>query len=476
MSDQNPPLVVDLDGTLLKVDTLHEGFVLLVCRRPLQALAALWLLLTKGRAAMKAKISTFDVLDIETLPVREDLARWLGEQADAGRELHLVTAADHSVAQRIAARVGIFVTAVGSDGTDNLKGPKKADYLTATFPRGFSYAGDSAADLEVWKHCTGIVLVNASRSVERRAENLGRPVEARFERNGGRLRAFLKQCRLHQWSKNALVFLPILLAHHFTDVEAWVNSALAFFGLSIAASATYIINDLFDLSADRVHATKRNRPLASGNMSILLAAVVVPAMFIAGFALAFAVGWQAAVVLGAYLVLTLAYSIRLKRVPLLDTAVIGMLFTLRIVLGNVAAHLLPSPWLLAFSVTLFFSLAMAKRQSEIAKKSQVTGSERIAGRGYEPGDVMLTLVYGITSGVASLVVLMLYTTNGIATVLYRNPAWLWAIPLLVYLWQMRVWLLAHRGALNDDPIVFALKDRWSLLLGAGCAVAFYLAL
>lgn len=474
--DAVPPLIVDLDGTLLKVDTLHETFVALVARHPLRALAAVWTLATRGKAAMKAKIAAYDVLDIETLPLREDLVAWLEEQARAGRELHLVTAADNGVAERVAGRVGIFASATGSSGSHNLKGPNKAAHLAKTFPRGFSYVGDSGADLAVWQDAHQIVLVAVRPSIRRKALALGKPVEAEFPGQRKGLKPILKQLRLHQWSKNLLVFLPVILAHHFTDALSWVSAAFAYFGLSMVASATYIINDLVDLPADRVHATKRNRPLASGAMLIALAAALVPAMLAAGFALALAASWEAAAVLAGYLVLTLSYSFRLKRVPLLDTAVIGMLFTLRILLGNAAAHLLPSPWLLAFSVTLFFSLAMAKRQSEIAKKAQLTGSERMPGRGYEPGDVMLTLVYGITSGVASLVVLMLYTTNGIATELYRNPTWLWAIPLLLYLWQMRVWLLAHRGILDDDPIVFALKDKLSVAIGVGCAIAFYLAL
>jgi 4-hydroxybenzoate polyprenyltransferase len=236
------------------------------------------------------------------------------------------------------------------------------------------------------------------------------------------------------------------------------------------------VNDIFDLQADRAHATKRNRPLAAGTLPMAWAGVLVPLMLAVGFGLTSAASLGASVVLAAYLALTLAYSFRLKRVPLLDTAVIGMLFTLRIVLGGAAADLQPSPWLLAFSVMLFFSLAMAKRQAEIAKKLLLSGSEKIAGRGYEAGDVILTLVYGVTSGVASLVILMLYTTNGVAAGLYRHPSWLWVVPLLIYLWQMRVWLFAHRGTLEDDPIVFALKDKISLALGAGCAVAFYFAL
>ena len=320
------------------------------------------------------------------------------------------------------------------------------------------------------------MLVGTTKSVTGRAEALGKPIEARFEKLTGRLNAVLKQFRLHQWSKNLLVFVPILLAHRYYDLDGWIHSLFAFLGLCITASATYIVNDLADLQADRVHPTKRNRPLASGALPIFYAAMLVPILLLAGFALAYAGSPYAAAVLAAYLVLTLSYTYKFKRVALVDTACIGLLFTLRIVMGCAALNIGASPWLLAFSAMIFFSLAMAKRQTEIAKNAGRYDAVTIGGRGYQVGDGVLTLVYGVSAGVASLVILMLYTTNGVAAGLYRTPEWLWAVPLLLYFWQMRIWLLAHRGALDDDPIVFALRDRVSLALGAGCAVAFYLAI
>ena len=328
----------------------------------------------------------------------------------------------------------------------------------------------------MWRRAETIVLVGASSSLGHKTEALHKPIEARFPDQTNVSKAILKQLRLHQWSKNVLVFAPLLLGHHFLDGTAWLHSFLAFLGLCTVASATYVVNDLADLAADRSHATKRRRPVASGDLSIALACVVASLMLAVGFALAYAARPDTALVLLAYLALTLTYSFTFKRVPLLDTAIIGLLFTMRIVIGCVAAELQPSPWLLAFSVMLFFSLAMAKRQTELTKMARLGEGQKIVGRGYRADDAILSLVYGVTSGVASLVILMLYTTNSAAAGLYRDPAWLWFIPLLLYLWQMRIWLLAHRGVLDDDPIVFALKDRISLVLGVGCAIAFELAI
>lgn len=474
--DQPLPLVVDLDGALLRVNPLHEGLLVLLMRRPWQLLRALRILICRGGSRMEAMGASFGMVDIENLPLRQELLAWLREQAAAGRELHLVSAADPVTVGRLAASLRLFDSCVASGGSHRLRGSAKADYLTRRFSDGFSYVGGRAQEPAVWESASAAVLAGAPPAARRRIQRLNKPIEAEFPAPGVRAAPWLKQLRLHQWSKNLLVFLPLLLGHRFTDVQGWVSALLAFAGMSLVASATYVVNDLSDLADDRRHISKRNRPLAAGTIAAPAAAAVALLMLAAGFGLAFATGPEAGLTLACYLALTLAYSFRLKRVALLDTAVIGSLFTLRIVLGAVAARTPLSPWLLAFSAMLFFSLAMAKRHAEITKAARSAATAKIAGRGYEAGDVLLTLVYGISSGVASLVISMLYITNGVATVLYGNPSWLWAVPLLLYLWQMRVWLYAHRGTLDDDPIVFALKDRASLLLGAGCLLALYLAL
>lgn len=470
------PLVVDLDGALLKVDALGETLLALLLRRPWQGFRALLALVTHGRAAMKGRLATCDVLDVEAVPLREDLLGWLREQAASGREVHLISAADPALVARFAARLQFFTSCIRSDGRRDPRGADKATWLSCRFPQGFTYVGGGASELAVWQSASAAVFAGGPAAARREIERLHKPVEAEFADGNVGPRVLLEQLRLHQWSKNVLVCLPLLLAHRFADLRGWLHVLLVLGGIGLTASATYLVNDLSDLSDDRRHPTKRYRPLAAGSVPALAALAIVPLMLTCGFLLTLAASWEAAVVLAAYLALTLAYSFRLKRVPLLDTAIIGLLFTLRIVLGAAAVRTPPSPWLLAFSVMLFFSLAMAKRQSEIAKALRSNDTARIARRGYEPEDVMLTLVYGIASGVASLVISMLYITNGVATELYGNPNWLWAVPLLLYLWQMRVWLLAHRGMLDDDPIVFALKDRTSLALGAGCLVALYLAL
>jgi len=281
--------------------------------------------------------------------------------------------------------------------------------------------------------------------------------------------------RVHQWSKNILLFVPLFVGHVFT-VRAAVAIVVGFFLLSLLSSATYIINDLTDLQADRAHSTKRLRPFASGRLAPAYGWVGAPLMIIVALTGACFLAPPFAVSLLAYLVLTLAYSFRFKRVPLLDVFVVGTLFTLRVVMGSEILGIGHSPWLLSFALAFFLSLALAKRHGEVMAAA-ANHTEEIAGRGYRGGDWPLTLTFGIGIGLASVVIMLLYMANDATpSGFYHQIGWLYAIPALMTIWLMRVWLLSHRELLHDDPVVFALRDLASLLLGAAVALLFYLAL
>lgn len=289
-------------------------------------------------------------------------------------------------------------------------------------------------------------------------------------------RTWARVFRIHQWSKNILVFVPLFTGHALSDVTKLYAACLAFIFLCVIASATYIINDLADLPADRLHPTKRYRPFASGAAPIALGVVAAPIMIIGSVVAAYTLSSGLAAMLLVYVGLTTAYSFELKKVPLLDVFVIGILFTLRVVLGTEAIGLNYSPWLLSFSLTFFLSLALAKRHGEVMRAAHAQRRE-IAGRGYSPEDWPVTLVFGVGFGVASIVIMLLYLANDAApSGFYKQPLWLYAVPAFVVLWLMRIWLLSNRMELHDDPVVFALKDRPSLVLGSATAIAFFLAL
>jgi 4-hydroxybenzoate polyprenyltransferase len=292
----------------------------------------------------------------------------------------------------------------------------------------------------------------------------------------GGLKAWIKAARIHQWAKNGLLFAPLLLAHAFMDLNAWAMCIAGFVILGVAASSTYIINDLSDLDADRRHATKRRRPFAAGDLTARQGLIAAPVGLLLAFIAAFALSPAFAGLLAAYTVTTLAYSFKIKRVALLDTTVLAGLYTLRLVIGGVLAGVVLSPWFLAFALAFFLSLAMAKRYVELVKLARKEGKEAaIAGRGYAAADRPLVLAQGISAGLASLIVMALYVAD-VASTQYANPAWLWTFIPVIHLFLSRVWLLAHRGELHDDPVVFALKDSKSAILGLAAVAGFVLAL
>ena len=468
------PIVVDLDDTLLRTDTLHESFARALFHKPVAALTAL-VALPRGPFAVKASLAASVPLEADALPLHEELIAWLQARAAVGHELHLCTAAHQSVAEAVGARLGVFRSVVGSDG-GNLKGAAKAEALARRFPAGFVYAGDSRADLEVWRRAAGIVLVNASTATAGAVRALGPPVLAEFAGTRASVRDWLRAIRVHHWSKNLLVFVPLILGQGWRDAGMVVDALLGFALLLLLTSSTYLLNDVADLRADRQHWSKRNRPVASARIPIRHALPVGAGGITVALLGGLLVSPPVFGGLAAYLVLTLAYSFGLKRVPLLDTLVIALLFGMRLLIGVAAPGLPISAYLITFALFFFFSLALAKRHTEILRAGP-GGAASLAARGYRPTDAELTLVVGVSAALGSLIVLVLYLTqDAFLRVPYADPWWLWAQPLLVSIWLGRIWLLSHRGEMLDDPVSFAVRDKVSWCLGGGVGLAYLLAL
>lgn len=472
--DVDLPLIVDLDGTLLLGDTLVETFSGVLFRNPLAA--GLSLLSIHDRAAFKRRLAGHGLPALADLPWREDLVALLRTERARGRAVHLVTAADQAVADGVAETHGLFDSATGSDGVRNLKGEAKLALLRERFPDGFLYAGDSPADLPLFAAARGAVLCDVAQSVAGEVARAGTPVLATLSRPKVGASIWFRALRVHQWSKNVLLFVPLFVGHVFTDPAKVGLAVLGFLVLSLMVSGTYLLNDLADLGADRRHATKRRRPFASGALPLAAGLTIAPAMVfgavVGGFLLAPPFGG----LLVVYLTLTTAYSLALKREPLADVFIIGCLFTLRVAMGAAVLRIVQSPWLLSFALAFFASLAFAKRHAEVMQATRAdTGA--IAGRGYRGDDWPLTLAFGVGAGLFSLIIMLLYLANDAApSGFYRASEWLYAVPVLMALWLQRIWLLAHRTELHDDPVVFALKDPRSLLLGAAVGVAFFVAI
>ena len=458
-----PVLVVDLDGTLCRTDTLEEGILRLAARDPL-ALRHLPRWLAAGRAALKAEVTDRGVLPAETLPLDEAVLEILRAARNEGRRTALVSAADHRQVTEVAAATGLFDEAYGSADGLNLKGPEKARFLTDRYGEtGFHYIGDSMADLPVWAAARQGFTLHAGPGLRARTD-AEVPGIVHLSPPSGRLSAMLRALRPHQWSKNALLFLPILAAHDFSTLWLVVLGFLAF---SAAASAVYVLNDLVDLADDRAHPRKRNRPFASGELSARTGVTMAAGLFLAALILTLVTGSAAFLgVLALYVALTFAYSFWLKRKLLVDVLTLAGLYTIRVIAGGVVAGVALSPWMLGFSGFLFLCLAAVKRQAEL---TDLLSSARESSRAYRVDDLPVLRGIAISAANATVLVLALYISSEDVQTLYPRPELLWLIcPLLLY-WMLRMVMKTHRGLMTDDPIVFAATDRVSLLLVIACA-------
>ena len=465
------PLVLDVDDALLRTDMLHETAVAYVKANPLRVFnLVLWLL--KGKATLKRRLSESVPLDVDNLPVNEDLVALARQEHAEGRQVGLATAADELLTLRLARRFDFVDFVVASDGVENMKGARKAKALTERFPDGFAYAGDSRSDLQVWSRAETIVLAGAAPATARKAKALGKPVEAEFIRPSLGLKGWARALRVHQWAKNALVFVPLILSGMADEPLAVAQALVAFFAMSLMASGTYLLNDLFDLADDRVHWTKRNRPLASRALRIKHGVPAAAGLIGASLLAALTLGLPSLALLVVYMATTLAYSFYLKRQPIVDAFTLAALFTLRLGIGITAVGAIPSPWLLVFSMFLFTSLSFAKRQTEI-QKSVANGRTSVSGRGYLGTDAGLVVAMGVATAMAAITIMVLYIMNDVYSAdFYGQPLFLWVFPAALFMWVSRIWLLCHRQELNDDPVAFAIRDRISIGLGGLMGVAF----
>jgi 4-hydroxybenzoate polyprenyltransferase/phosphoserine phosphatase len=474
-TDALPPLVVDLDGTLIRTDTLYELFILAAVTSPLRTLQAASLL-ARGRNHFKARLCQIASLNAAKLPYHDQLLDLIREHKAAGGRVCLVTAADQTMADAVARHVGLFDEVEGSSPLNNLKGEEKGRFLASRFGRDFLYAGDNKSDLNIWRSCLGAILVGPAHRFRTQLERDGTNIVAEFPPTRTKAHTFVNMLRLHQWLKNTIIFAPLLLSHSLGNTQDILTALAAFFIFGLIASGTYIVNDLTDLEADRHHPKKQARALASGAISIVTGSAIAIVLISFGLTASFFLSTGFAVTTLSYLGLTLLYSFRLKKKAPVDVLVIGLLFTLRIVAGIVVIGSPMSPWLISFSMVFFTSLALSKRHSELRQAAQ-QGANEIVGRGYFPDDWPLTLAFGVSLAIGGLVIMLLYVRLEAAqSGLYSEPLWLLTAPMVVLVWVMRLWMLGQRGSLHEDPVFFAIRDRWSWIAGLVIGTSMLLAL
>jgi len=462
-------LYVDLDGSLIATDLLHESTLKLLRAAPLELLRLpMWLM--RGKAALKREIASRVQIDVTTLPYRDEVLAYVRGAKEKGQRTVLVTASDADFAEGVARHLGIFDGVLASDGKANLSGSRKLEAIQSDCGGSdFCYLGDHPVDLDVWRGAESAAVVSRSSSLLRRASDATR-IEAHIKPPAVSLRRYLYAIRAHQWLKNILVFVPLLPVLHQLTAGIVGAALLAFLAFGLMASGIYVLNDLLDLESDRKHKRKRFRPFASGEIpvrtgvfmslglclsSLLLSALLLPLVFVA--------------VLLAYMLLTTAYSFFLKTRAIVDVFSLASLYTIRVVGGAAATGLPLSLWILSFSLFIFLSLALAKRYVELSG-TPAEVRQMSKDRNYHLVDVPLVLCGGVAAGQMAALVLSLYLQDPQLLTRYTHPMYLWILVPVFLFWIMRIWLKAVRHALHDDPVVFAARD-WVSRLSVGIAAA-----
>ncbi|GGZ30550.1 UbiA family prenyltransferase [Asticcacaulis endophyticus] len=464
---QAPPLVVDLDGTLVKSDLLIESAFAALGNNPASLFGMLGAYL-RGKPALKSYIAERTDIDVAHLPYDGEVLALIQQARNDGREVYLASATHKKYVEAVANHLGVFTGWFASDETINLSGSKKAARLVAEFgEKGFDYIGNDAIDLKVWPQARECIAVNAPGAVRSKLKKIS-PNAVVLKTLPKQGKAWIKLLRVHQWAKNGLVMVPVLTSQSFS-VTSITQAVAAFFAFSLAASSIYIINDLVDIDADRQHPSKKRRPLAAGTVPILPAMIAAPILLVASLVGAYFVNPLFLAVLTGYLVLTTLYTFSLKRKLLVDVVALAGLYTIRVVGGAAAISVVVSEWLLAFSVFVFTALALIKRYTELTVRFDQDLPDP-TNRNYRKADLPIVATLAAAAGFNAVTVFALYVSDDKISQLYANPKLLWLIcPLLLY-WLGRCLMLAHRRDMNDDPIVFALKDRNSLLTVAACGV------
>ncbi len=467
-------VVVDLDGTLIYGDMLHESLVLFIKQFPLKAFVLLYWLI-KGKAFLKFKLANFVCPNVETLTYNFALIERLKEYKKKGAVLVLATATNQLLADKIAIYLNLFDEVLGSNKNLNLSSNNKRALLEEKYKKnGFVYYGNSNDDIAVWESSAEVHIINGTKSLLKKTKAKLSQVHS-YTCKASEARGLVKAMRLHQWIKNVLIFVPLLVSHQIFNLNLLLDGVFAFVTFGLCASSVYLLNDLLDVEEDREHPTKKYRPFASGRLSFLIGGLFIIILLVLSFSLALILlPIEFVFILGGYYILTVLYSFGLKKVVMLDVIILALLYSIRVVAGTEATSLSLTFWILAFSVFIFLSLAFVKRYTELFEKRAKNSKDLTPGRGYYPADFELLSSLGGSAGYISVMVLALYI-NEAPIELYKSPELMWiSCPILLF-WLSRVWLIAHRGEMHDDPIVFAVKDRVSLIAGFCFILTFFLA-
>lgn len=450
------PLFVDLDGTLIRTDVAQELLVRSIADP--SKTRSMFSAALKGRAQLKHELAENQCFDVTTLPYNQVVIDYLIAEKAKGRRIVLATAADSAIANKVSEHLGLFDEVLSSRPGLNLKGQQKLEAILAICDGPFEYLGDSTADKPIWAAAKVAGIVNPKPGA-RAAVPAGTEISLDIADMPTIGRAVLKAMRPHQWAKNVLVFLPLFFAHGYTDITLVASAVLAFLFFCLFASSIYIINDLLDVEADRLHAKKRHRPFAAGHLQPIQGVIAATGLITGSIVLSLLLLPPAmTLIFLSYLIITTLYSTWLKHYATIDVITLTCLYTLRIFAGAVAIGATPSPWLLNFSLFFFLSLALMKRYIELVR---VKKAGRSKSRGYFVSDVQAILPMGVATGGLAVLTLTLYLNSPYVAESYASPGLLWLMAPIVTYWIYRAWFWALRDKMDDDPVIFALRDKTS---------------
>ena len=458
------PICVDLDGTYLKTDLLIETFLILL-KNNFFYIFYLPFLLLKGKSYLKSFLAKHSSthIDFKNLPKNEELRDILKKKKEDGHEIYIVSASNELLLNDIEFYDSIFSATYGSSDEFNLKGKNKAEFLKKKFPKGFIYAGDSKADIEVWKEAKQAIVVNADSCVVKGAKEVSEILTIVPKPDTKtQIKQWVQALRIYQCVKNLLLFLPLGLTHQLTDIGSLLTVILGFIVISVLAFSTYLFNDLIDLENDRAHWSKSKRPIASGDIWVFDAITVFAFLCVLSLSVSFMIDPLFGIGALCYFVTTMLYSLYFKKVAIIDVTILAFLFTLRIILGTILIDAAFSVWLLSFSFFFFLSLAVIKRVAELGKSSQKKDANNF-GRGYSKHDQPFLYGIGMSSSISAVILMLLYLIDKQYLAKgYNYPSFLWGIPICVFLCSAKMWMEVLRKNMHDDPIIFAFTNRFCL--------------
>ena len=466
-----PPLVVDLDRSLVRVDLLHEAMARLGLRSPLRLIRLAWTH-RKSLAAFKHAVAQAVPIDASKLPYEPRVITYLREESACGRRIILATASPAIWAEPIAAHLGLFSEVLATDAENNLKSHRKLAAIRELLDdMPFAYLGDSSDDIPLFEAATGgRILAGSSPKPLAHLRRSGVDFNHVAPANRAtQIRDMIRACRPVHWIKNMLIFVPAVTSWGMYDPSRLIPAVFAFFSFSLVASAVYLINDLSDLAADRAHPDKRRRPLAACQLPVTKGIALAAFLAISGLGLAIATGPVVITALLVYVALNAAYTIRLKEMPLTDIALLCSFYLIRVMLGLAVLGLPQSIWFLGFLGCLFAELAHWKRYVEVLN-APTSSSKR---RSYTNQDANVLLAFGVGFSFTAAVVLTLYMRSNEVSPVYQSPKVLALLAPILLLHNLGMWLEASRGKSASDPVTFVLKSKkfWGTAIAAMLVLA-----